>query len=130
MIKRIWGITLNVSDLEKATAFYEKTLGFNKKYEYANYIGFDCGGIEIGLRFTEGMKPSEDLLSVEFLVDNVDNVYQTLKNKGVKFTREPHDEPWGGREASLRDTDGNILEIMQINWEKYFNVAIKGYKKK
>ena len=129
MIKRIWGVTFNVSDLEKAAAFYEKTLGLNKKYEYSSYVGLDCGGIEIGLRPREGMKPSEHMPSVEFLVDDVDDVCQTLRNKGVKFTREPHDEPWGGREASFRDPDGNVLEIMQIDWEKYFNVATKGSKK-
>jgi len=129
MIKRIWSVTFSVSDLKKATAFYEKTLGLNKKYEYSSYVGFDCGGIEIGLSPKEGIKPSEHTPSVEFLVDDVANAYQTLKKRGVKFTVEPHDEPWGGREASFTDLDGNVLEIMQIDWEKYFNVATKGFKK-
>jgi len=50
MIKRIWDITLTVSDLKNAIDFYENILGLTKKYEFADYAGFDCGGIEIGLK--------------------------------------------------------------------------------
>ena len=49
MIKRIWNITLTVRDIEKAVYFYEKVLRLTKKYQYKDYIGFDCGGDEIGL---------------------------------------------------------------------------------
>jgi len=126
-MKSVWGLTLAVSNLAKAVVFYEEILGLNKKYEYESYAGFQCGGVEIGLR--PGRKKKgflEDAPSIEFLVDDVDAVYQTLKSKGVKFVEEPHDEPWGGREAAFLDPDGNLLEIMQINWKKYFEVSLKG----
>ncbi|MCK4424817.1 VOC family protein, partial [Candidatus Bathyarchaeota archaeon] len=64
--------------------------------------------------------------SVEFIVDDVDKVYVHLESKGVKFIKELHDEPWGGRQATFTDPDGNILEIVQINWEKYFEASAKG----
>ena len=35
----------------------------------------------------------------------------------------------GGRQATFTDPDGNVLEIVQINWEKYFDVSAKGAKK-
>jgi len=120
---------LCVSDLKKAVAFYEKTLGLNKKYEYSSYAGFDCGGVEIGLRPKEKVKSEEDASSIQFMVDNVDETYRTLKAKGVRFVKEPHDEIWGARQATFVDLDGNTLEITQINWEKYFNVATKGFGK-
>ncbi len=129
MIKNVWGITLPVSDLKKAVAFYEKTLGFSKKYEYSSYAGFQCGGVEIGLRPCRKEKRYEkDAFSVEFFVDDVDATYKALKLKGVNFVEEPHDEPWGGREASFLDPDGNLLEIVQIDWGKYFEVRMKGTK--
>jgi catechol 2,3-dioxygenase-like lactoylglutathione lyase family enzyme len=114
-----------------AKEFYEKILGLEKKYEYSSYIGFECGGIEIGLipKLEKGQKVSSTTPSVEFLVDNVEEIYKTLKRKGVKFIKDLHDEPWGGRQASFTDPDGNILEIVQINWEKYFSVAAEGAKK-
>lgn len=132
MIKTVWCVTFYVSDLKRAAKFYEETLGLEKKYEYSSYVGFECGGVEIGLipRLTEGQAVSPLSPSVEFLVDDVEKVYNELKNKGVKFIKELHDEPWGGRQATFTDPDDNILEIAQINWEKYFSVSAEGAKKK
>jgi len=132
MIKTVWCVTFYVSDLKKAAKFYEETLGLEKKYEYASYVGFECGGVEIGLipKLTEEQKVSPLSPSVEFLVDDVEKVYKELKNKEVRFIKELHDEPWGGRQATFTDPDGNTLEIVQMNWEKYFSVSVEGAKKK
>ncbi|MEM3580477.1 MAG: VOC family protein [Candidatus Bathyarchaeia archaeon] len=125
-------MTFYVSDLKKATQFYEKVLGLEKKYEYSSYVGFECGGVEIGLipRLKEGECVAPISPSVEFLVDDVENFYNELKRKGVKFVKDLHEEPWGGKQATFTDPDGNILEIVQINWEKYFSVSAEGAKKK
>jgi uncharacterized glyoxalase superfamily protein PhnB len=119
MIKTVWCITFYVSNLEK-------------KYEYSSYVGFECGGVEIGLtpKLTEEQKVSRLSPSVEFLVDDAKKVYDELKNKGVKFIKELHEEPWGGKQATFTDPDGNILEITQINWKKYFTVSAEGAEKK
>jgi len=131
MIKTVWCITFYVSDLARAAKFYEETLGLEKKYEYPSYVGFECGGLEIGLipkaEEKQGISPTSP--SVEFLVDDVNRMYNELKSKGVRFVEELHDEPWGGRQATFTDPDGNILEISQIDWEKYFSVSAKGAKK-
>jgi len=132
MIKTVWCVTFYVSDLKEAAKFYEEILGLEKKYEYASYVGFECGGVEIGLipKLTEEQKVSPLSPSVEFLVDDVEKVYKELKNKEVRFIKELHDEPWGGRQATFTDPDGNTLEIAQMNWEKYFSVSAEGAKKK
>jgi catechol 2,3-dioxygenase-like lactoylglutathione lyase family enzyme len=131
MIKSVWCITFYVSNLEKASRFYEKTLGLEKKYEFASYVGFQCGNLEIGLiPKTEKQKTSVGTSpSVEFLVDDIDKTYKELKTKGVNFIKELHNETWGGREAAFTDPDGNVLEIVQIDWGKYFGVSAKGAKK-
>jgi catechol 2,3-dioxygenase-like lactoylglutathione lyase family enzyme len=132
MIKTVWCITFYVSDLKRAAKFYEEILGLEKKYGYSSYVGFECGGIEIGLipKPKEKVTTVQTSPSVEFLVDNVDKAYAELKSKGVKFIKELHDEPWGGRQATLTDPDGNTLEITQINWEKYFSVSAEGARKR
>jgi len=131
MIKTVWCITFYISDLARAAKFYEETLGLEKKYEYSSYVGFECGGLEIGLipKAKEKQRISPTSPSVEFLVDDVNRMYNELKSKGVRFIEELHDEPWGGRQATFTDPDGNILEIAQIGWEKYFSVSAKGAKK-
>ena len=60
----------------------------------------------------------------------MEKFYSELKSRNVKFVKELHDEPWGGRQATFTDPDGNILEIVQIDWEKYFNVSAKGAQRK
>jgi len=128
MINNVRCKTLSVSNLKAAVDFYEKTLELNKKYEYPFHAGFQCGGIEIGLKPSKKEKKYiEGVPSIEFFVVNVGVVYETLK-KDVNFVKGPYDEPWGGREASFLDLDGNLLEIVQINREKYFEVSVKGTK--
>jgi len=127
MIKGVWCVAFQVSNLGKASDFYEKTLGLEKKYVFSSYVGFQCGNLEIGLvpKKTKNVQ-TQSSPSVEFLVSDVDRMYRELKAKGVKFAKELHDEAWGGREASFTDPDGNTLEIVQIDWEKYFKVSTKG----
>jgi len=132
MIKSVWSVTFYVSDLKKAAKFYEETLGLKKKYEYSSYVGFECGGVEIGL-IPESSEPRERSAfspSVQFLVGDAEKACSELKGKGVKFTKELHDEPWGGKQATFTDLDGNILEITQIDWQRYFSAAADGAKKK
>lgn len=38
-------------------------------------------------------------------VDDVDKVYEKLREKGVKFVTEPKDQYWGGRTAVFLDPD-------------------------
>jgi len=126
LIKTVWSVTLSVSNLERSKKFYEEILGLDKKYEYSSYVGFECGGVEISLRPRDSVEIGRDAASIEFLVDNVDEEYRRLVSKGVKFIAESHDEPWGGRQASFHDPDGNLLEITEINWKRYFEVSSKG----
>jgi catechol 2,3-dioxygenase-like lactoylglutathione lyase family enzyme len=118
--------------LKRAARFYEEVLGLEKKYEFSSYAGFECGGVEIGLipKLRGGEQAAPLSPSVEFLVDDVEKFYRELKNKNVKFVEELHEEPWGGKQATFTDPDGNILEIVQISWEKYFSVSAEGAKKK
>ena len=42
---------------------------------------------------------------------------------GRTFTREPEDALWGARIAVLSDPDGNVLQLTQVQWRKYFAVC-------
>jgi catechol 2,3-dioxygenase-like lactoylglutathione lyase family enzyme len=123
MILRMWDVTFTVSDLERSVDFYEHVLGLPKKYQYSSYVGFDCGGVEIGL--VPGQVPAnqEGMPCVDFLVHDVDEAYRVLGERGVRFTNEPHDTVWGGRTALLADLHGNVLQLVQIDWSRYFAVC-------
>ncbi|MBM4465582.1 MAG: VOC family protein [Chloroflexi bacterium] len=123
MITRVWDVTFTVADLERAADFYENVLGLQKKYQFSTYAGFDCGGVEIGLVPGRTTDVQEDTPCMDFLVRDVDEVYQTLCERGVRFLKEPHDTLWGSRIALFTDPDGNVLQLVQIDWPKYFAVC-------
>jgi predicted enzyme related to lactoylglutathione lyase len=127
MLLRIWDVTFSVSDLERAVAFYENILGLSKKYHFAeNYAGFDCGGVEIGL-FPDGSQAArENAPCVNFLTEDIDESVRILQERGAHFVKEPHDTAWGGRIALFTDPDGNPLQLVQIDWSKYFRVCTQG----
>ena len=124
MINRVWDVTLTVSDLGRAIEFYRDLLGLPLKCAFRDYVGFDVGGVELGLKTWGGLEPprrGEPVVS--FLVDAVDKVYAELSAKGVRFTKAPEDTPWGGRIAVFQDPDGNTLQLTQLDWQKYFKAC-------
>jgi catechol 2,3-dioxygenase-like lactoylglutathione lyase family enzyme len=113
MIKRINHITFAVSDLKQTTNFYENVLGLKKTREWSTYVIFDVGGVELG--FEPGGKKGrkEGAPHIFMTVDNVDDAYKKLKEKGVNFVSEPKDQPWGGRTAAFPDPDENMFILVQ-----------------
>ncbi len=103
-IKRIPHITIGVSDLKKSVSFYQDILGLEKIGEWPTYAIFDIAGV------TFGLEPKAKL-EICLLVDDVDKAYRNLKDKGVKFATEPKDQPWGVRDATFVDPDGNTFVI-------------------
>ena len=114
LIKRINNITFAVSNLKETVSFYENTLGLKKTAEWNNYVMFDVGGME--LAFEPGGKKGrkEGMPDVFMLVDDVDEVYNKLKEKGVKFATEPKDQQWGGRTAAFLDPDENMFVLVHF----------------
>ena len=124
MIKRIWDITLTVGDLKKAIDFYGSVLGLQKKYEFMDYAGFDCGGVELGLKtWGEMEKPRKGERCINFLVESIDEAYKSLQQRGVKIIEGPKETLWGARIFLFEDPDGNILQMTEVDWEKYFKAC-------
>jgi len=124
MIRKIWDVTLSVRNLKKSVDFYENVLGLQKKYEFGDYAGFDCGGVEIGLKTWGDLEhPRKGEPCINFLVENIDDAYKNLQQNGVKIIEEPKETLWGARIIIFEDPDGNILQQTEINWEKYFKAC-------
>jgi predicted enzyme related to lactoylglutathione lyase len=109
MIEKIENITFPVKDLKKAVVFYENVVGLKKTNEWSNYATFDVGGTIFGL----DPDPKAEL-QVYITVDDVDKMYNDLKEKGVKFLTEPKDQCWGGRTAMFADPDGNKFILVSF----------------
>jgi lactoylglutathione lyase len=111
---RIW-----VTDWKRALDFYANTLGMP--------VGFadeQMGWAEIGLSggrlALERVQPDDleaDLyvgrfVGVSLKVQDVSEVYDELRARGVEFVAPPERQSWGGTLAHLRDPDGNVLTLL------------------
>jgi catechol 2,3-dioxygenase-like lactoylglutathione lyase family enzyme len=114
--------TLPTADLARTRASYENTLEIPPKTELPSGIFYDCGeGTRFVLSQTAG-KPSGAHTQMAFIVDDIDSEVEELKSRGVVF--EHYDLPGlktvegivhrpALKAAWFKDTDGNLLAIMQ-----------------
>ena len=118
----IAAITLFVEDLNTAKSFYEGVFGLTVDYEDENSTVFKFGGKLINLlRASEApslvapatVAPPEAGVRHQFTlaVEDVDQMCDELKSRGVELLNGPIDRPWGIRTASFRDPGGHIWEI-------------------
>ncbi len=129
-LKDIDVVVLFVSDLDRAKAFYQDTLGLPKTHEDQSSAIFGLASTSLLLLSITG---AEDLLSSEAVsaerpsgarsqlvsfVEDVDTIYSDLIAQGVEFVRDPVDRSWGLRTAHFKDPDGNVWEIAQPLAEK------------
>ena len=109
-----------VADLDDALGFYE-TLGFEcEPYSETDARVTPGDGAYLYVFETErGGEPGRDtdlgsnpvgIDHVSIRVDDVDDVYGTLLDRGVEFVMEPvTEEAWGLRMAAVRDPSGNVF---------------------
>lgn len=122
-LKSISGLVFYVADLRKTAEFYE-ALGFRIGSQddklvkiYLNWFWMEFVPIdkESKAEFqSEANAATKGAgLFVGVNVDNVDEMYQLVCDKGFKPSSEPRDWPWGRREFVLRDPDGYKLVFFQ-----------------
>lgn len=109
MIEGIAATWLPVTDMDKAVAFYRDDLGLEVVDHDGQWSEVTAGDQRIGLNSAES--PSGDGGAViAFGVDDIEATVASLKDKGVEFTGELSEHPWG-RIAPFKDPDGNDLQV-------------------
>jgi uncharacterized protein len=137
MEPRIDVITLAVSDLERALAFYRDGLGLESPGVVGTeFVGDDTtpagtvamfeleGGLILALYpHTELAKdanvPLEAPKTGEFSIGHVvaskaevEAVLAQAEAAGASLTDQPHDRPWGIYSGYFRDLDGHLWEVI------------------
>jgi predicted enzyme related to lactoylglutathione lyase len=110
---------LQVSDLPKAAAFYEKLLGTKGRDIRGSRHYFDCGPVILALvdptQGGEKAQPNSDI--VYFSVQDLDAVHARARELGCLSKEEFHEQkageivkrPWGERSFYVEDPCGNGL---------------------
>lgn len=115
MIKWVNWLEIKVTDMKKAIAFYSGILGLKIKQEWSNYVIFDLPGTMTLALMEGGKKERKDgAPNIYFAVDNVDEEYEALREKGVNFIEPPKEQYWGGYAALFADPDNNLFYLAQI----------------
>jgi predicted enzyme related to lactoylglutathione lyase len=113
---------LPAKDVDRARKFYEEKLGFRPKQEIAGGIVYEFGGGTACFLYPTANAGTSKASQAFWQVDDVEREVADLKARGVKF--EEYDVPemktvngiatgGGAKTAWFRDTEGNILAVVQ-----------------
>lgn len=109
-------VTLSVSDLEAAVAFYEGVLGLTVAIHYppTRWVAFAMDGAS-GFAVIEGKgevaRPTTDM--VDFFADDVEARWHAVRDKCPVVSPLAH-TPWGSYKFVIADPDGNRLGFVQV----------------
>jgi predicted enzyme related to lactoylglutathione lyase len=136
MLKQLTHAQVWVHDQDEALAFYTEKLGFEPREdmtvpELGNFRWVSVGvpgqeDVAIVLMaipgppvFTEETRSEIQSLMAKgasgglfFQVDDCRATFEELKSRGVEFTQEPNEQPYG-IDAGFRDPSGNHFRMMQ-----------------
>lgn len=102
-------VTLPALDVDSSVAFY-CGLGFELIVSAPHYARFraTAGNASFSVHAVKALAEAPQTV-VYFECATLDAVVAALQARGVRFEREPVDEPWLWREARLRDPSGNPI---------------------
>jgi uncharacterized glyoxalase superfamily protein PhnB len=103
-----------VKDLPRAVEHYRDVLGFAVRFTYGEpvlYTGVERDALVLHLQAAGRTKRQPGQSSVYVFVSDVDALHAELKAKGALVQGEPQDYPYGMRDFSINDPDGNQLSF-------------------
>lgn len=118
MIKHIAFTMYPVTDMARARRFYEDTLGLRLSRREAHefdWVEYDLDGGTFALtNVKDGGRPSAEAGgSIAFEVQNVDQIVEQLRTKGVRIKLGPLSTPVC-RLAVILDSEGNAVTLHQV----------------
>ena len=136
MLTQLTHVNVWVHDQDEALEFYTKTLGMEVKDDVTMPEMGNFRWLTVAVPGQEGVAlallnvPGPPVFDAEtaaqvrslvakgaagglfFLSDDVRGTYEELKQKGVEFSQEPTQQPYG-LDAGFRDPSGNQIRMMQ-----------------
>jgi catechol 2,3-dioxygenase-like lactoylglutathione lyase family enzyme len=115
-------ISLNVDDVTASAEWATRHFGFTEQMAADGFVSLarDDAGFHLILlrRGLETFKPDTaaghaDGLLLVFVVDDIDNQYDRLKQEGVEIITPIETEPWGERYFQVADPNGLVFQLVQ-----------------
>ena len=102
-------IVYAVTDLRAAKAIQTVLLGTDPHTDTPYYVGFNVGGVEIGLTTKD---PKTATMVAYVHVPDLEAALTEVLSAGATLASKPHDVGGGTRIATVTDADGNTLGLI------------------
>jgi catechol 2,3-dioxygenase-like lactoylglutathione lyase family enzyme len=107
-------------DVARLVDFYERATGVRASWANDDFAELRTASATLAIGSTRTVplfapgaaRPADNRsVIIEFLVDDVDGLYENLTGFVEDFVNEPTTMPWGNRSLLLRDPDGNLVNF-------------------
>ncbi len=116
-ISGVAGVIIWTANFLPMLEFYRDTLGLTPRSVKPGFANFEWGQFRLSIRLHSGVTGASrdpDRIMVNLHVVDIVATHARLLRAGVMFVRPPEREGWGGWVATLRDPDGNTLQLLQL----------------
>jgi catechol 2,3-dioxygenase-like lactoylglutathione lyase family enzyme len=101
-------------DIEAATAWYRDELGFDVSHVENEYGIVGRGESWIHFWGPSDIAPEDSNTMIRLGVRGIDELYAHCQERGIVHPNAPlQEQPWGFREFSVRDRDGNLVTFFE-----------------
>lgn len=97
---------------KKLSLSYLEKLGFEWDYQAGRFVSFKFSNGRLGIKNQSEEREVPGYQTVFIEVEEIEEVFAALKEKGGEFRKEISEQPWG-KEFSLLDPDGNKVLYVQ-----------------
>jgi predicted enzyme related to lactoylglutathione lyase len=104
-----------VTDIDRAIHFYRDKLGLTVENEQADWVMFREGiALQLSPVPAADLKWDPNSVVITLVVSDCEEAYRQLTERGVAFLNAPTGSPGLTAVASLRDSENNILQLLQL----------------
>ena len=103
-------VTLPVKDMDEAVQFY-LNLGFTQIVDTPHYARFSCPDGNSTFSLSLESDDFENHSVIYFEHEKLDELCQTLIDKGISFEQPPTEQRYLWKEAILHDPSGNKIKL-------------------
>jgi predicted enzyme related to lactoylglutathione lyase len=117
---KVVSLRIITDDIKRLVQFFEKATALSAKWSTEDFAEIVTSSFTLAIGstrtlsfFGEGVAQPANNKSViiEFLVENVDDDYERIKDLTRDIVQKPTTMPWGNRSLLFRDPDGNLINF-------------------